>query len=282
MKIGILVDLAYDRHHLFKSYFHAIQNIYEGHGLVVVHGEKDLTGVDILFIADDHYLKDSWFPLISYCNKHAIRVVALTNEKVHESYFPWNEENLVLLNRFKHLTHYMNDVDDCLLYGTKLNRTAPSFNFKKTLCNDIPKKYNHMVFVGKTKCPKNSYAERNAILEKLSKTIQIDVYNSNIPTWEDYIKIISRYKYVFSPIGNGNFFPMRFYEALAVGSIPVHQVRSNTLDLYNVEKTFNDCIFFEDISEIKGKIENMEHKFSINKIWMEDNLLACLQTDNLL
>lgn len=280
MKIGIICDLDYARHHLFQSYYYAVKNIYETTP-VLVKSEADLKGVDILFIGDDHYHKD-WINYIDYCNKNQIRVVVLTNEKVKNSFFPWNETNLQLLNKFKYLYHYMNDVDDCMEYKCLLNRTAPSFHFRKQLVNNIQKKYNYMIFIGKTKCPNNSYKERNEILAKLDLKIKIDIYNVDIPSWEAYVNLISKYKFVFSPIGNGNFFPMRFYEGLCVGAIPVHQVRENTLSLYEVESRLTNVIYFQNTDELAQKIKDFEEPMDYSCLWMEDTLSWNLKIDNLI
>jgi hypothetical protein len=96
------------------------------------------------------------------------------------------------------------------------------------------------------------------------------------------MKTIAGYRFVLSPIGNGNFFTMRFYETLAVGSIPVHQIRNNTLQYYDLEAKFDDCIYFEEPLELKEKIYNFTPLVSHNKLWMEDNVEMLLKKDGLL
>jgi hypothetical protein len=103
-----------------------------------------------------------------------------------------------------------------------------------------------------------------------------------VSTWEKYMRMLSHHRFVFSPIGNGNFFTMRFYEALAVQSIPIHQVRNDTLEYYDLEAQFEDCIFFEDPREVADKVKNFKHKKSHNMIWMEDWMKVLLTDDNLL
>ena len=134
-KVGIICDLKYSRHHLFQSYFHAVENLF---GLPrVVKSVDQLYGVELLFIGDDHYSehKKIWQnnAFIEYCNTHHIKVVALTNEKILNSYFPWNADNLKALKRFHHLHHFAIDVDDCTELGIGLNRTAPSKFFKSLI-----------------------------------------------------------------------------------------------------------------------------------------------------
>lgn len=278
--VGIICDLDYSRHHLFRSYYYSIKNLYGE--LRIVKGVEDLTGLDLLFIGDDHYgpHKDIWIKpeFIQRCNELKIHVTVMTNERILDSFFPWNKENFIKLRQFNLLTHYANDVDDCFKLGLKLNRQAMSLMLAPI--NTFPEKKNKMVFIGKTQC--KSYRERNMVIQEIQKEIEVDVIASAIPTWEEYMKTIAQYRFVLSPIGNGNFFPMRFYEALAVDSIPVHQVRKNTLTLYDVEAQFDDCIYFEEPSELRKKISSFTLSESHNKIWMEDNLRNLLKQDNLL
>jgi hypothetical protein len=281
--IGIICDLSYMRHHLFKSYYHSVKNIY-GQIPKVINSIQDLKGIQILFIGDDHYSphKTVWQSkdFIEYCNINGIQVVVMTNESIVHTYFPWNLEDLKKLNRFKYLYHYGNDGDDCWELGLKLNRTAPSIWFKPEFTVPIPKK-DKIVFIGKTECPKNSYQSRKQLLTELQKIVEVDIIESNIPSWQDYVKLIAGYRFVLSPLGNGNFFPMRFYEALAVGSIPIHQVKKDTLETYWVEAKFDDCIFFEHPNELKVKIQNCEFEKSHNMFWMEENLKINLIKDQL-
>jgi len=280
-KVGIICDLMYKRHHLFQSYYHSVTHFYGP--LKVVKTVPDLEGLEILFIGDDHYQvhKEVWQQngFIRYCNIHKIKVVVLTNEKILNSFFPWNKDNLLRLKELDYLYHYTNDVDDCDLLGLKLNRQAMSKFFKPYI--NIPKnKKDKVLFIGRTDCA--SYVERKEVIREVQKYLEMDIVSSTIPLWEDYLNLISEYKYVLSPIGNGNFFPMRFYEALAVKSIPIHQVRGNTLDLYNIESKFEDCIFFKNPAELKDKLRNFTSPDTRNELWMEDNLEVLLKLDNLL
>lgn len=281
--VGIICDLSYERHHLFKSYYYSILNIFGN--VRIIKGISDLVEITHLVIGDDHYgiHKQVWMNdnFISFCNDNKIKVIALTNEKIINSFFPWNEDNLKYLKKFRYLYHYTNDVDDCLQLGTKLNRTAPSKFFEPMFPRGNEKR-NMIVFIGKLDCPKKSYNQRKNELDILKKNIRIDIYDSKIPKWEDYLKIISKYRFVYSPIGNGNFFPMRFYEALAVGAIPIHQVKKDTLKLYNIEASMQDCIFFEDVNEVVKKVKECELPCSINTYWMEDNLIEQFTKDKLI
>ena len=277
--VGIICDISYTRHHLFQSYYHSVKNLY---GVPkIVKTVQDLDGIEMLFIGDDHYQvhKEIWQQkgFIEKCNSDGIRVIVFTNERILDSFFPWNKDNLLILQRFERLYHYGNDVDDCEKLGMKLNRQSMSKNFKSDFSN-IEKK-NKVVFIGKTYG--SSYKERRVVLEQIRRVIEVDVIESVIPDWNEYMKTIAGYRFVLSPIGNGNFFPMRVYEALSVGSIPIHQIRGNTLELYNIERGYDDCIFFINPRDVRKKIRECTLARSHNMIWMEDNIGLLLKQDNL-
>jgi len=280
--VGIICDLKYTRHPLFKSYYYAFESLLGE--LRLVTEIKDLNDLTLLIIPDDHWdvHRNVWKQegFIDACNERNINVLVISNEKMLNSFFPWNEENLVLLNKFNNLYHYAGDVEDCISLGLPLCRTALSIRFKPT--KEIPVKQDKLVFLGNTYCLLDSYRERKKLLWDLNGVIDIDIIPSNVPTWEEYMDILSQYRFVFSPMGNGNGFSMRFFEALAVGSIPVHQVGKNTLVFHDIEATFKDCIYFQNAEEVADKIKNCTLQRSYNEIWLEDFLRTLLTKDKLL
>lgn len=283
-KVGIICDLNYSRHTLFISYYYTVKNLFGSPR--IVNSVDDLYGIKLLFIGDDHYYihKDIWQSegFIAYCNVNNIKVVVLTNEKILDSYFPWNVNNLKLLEKFKYLYHYVSDVDDCIKLGLKIHRMQPSLHFKNVMTIDATKK-DRIVFIGKVDCPMDSYNDRKLLLEKIKKVIEIDIIDvTKGIEWEKYLQITAGYRFALSPFGVGNFFPMRFYEALLVKSIPIQQIKENTLQYYDVEATFDDCIFFQKPDEIPEKIQNCTLKSSHTKVWLEDSLKKRLEEDHLI
>ena len=90
----------------------------------------------------------------------------------------------------------------------------------------------------------------------------IDLALSNFNT-------ISKYKYILSPLGNGNFVPMRYYESLFVKSIPLQQSTDNIISKFGNEITNNRGIFFKDINDLIKNLDN--HKTHNNEeYFMED------------
>jgi hypothetical protein len=283
-RAGIICDLDYSRHISFKNYFYAIEYLY--HGIKMVFTPNDLDYIDILFVGDDHYGKHrnvmTQAGFVDKCNKLGIDAVVFTTEKTFGSIFGWNEEGFQFLKKFEKLHLYMTDVDDCIKTGTKLNRTVPSKHFANP--KQIPKeeKKDEIVFIGSTEGYVDCYKHRKEILTETQKLVPLVIIPSNIPTWEKYMETLSQYRFIFAPRGNCNAFSLRFYDALMVYSIPVQEVMPNTLKYFDIEASFDDCIFFQQPEEISEKIKNCTLKYSHNEIWMEDYLQKLLTEDGLL
>jgi hypothetical protein len=284
MRAGIICDLEYSRHISFKNYFYAIEYLY--HGVKLITSSADLDYIDILFIGDDHYGKHrnvfSPQEFIDKCNNLGIIVVVFTTEKTFGSVFAWNEDGFHHLKKFKYLHFYMTDVDDCILTGAKLNRTLPSRHFANPKQVDVNSKLDQMVFIGNVEGYIDCYKQRKETLKKIQELIPLVVIPSNISFWDDYMNVLSQYRFVLAPKGNCNAFSLRFYDALMVHSIPVQEVSKNTLSLFDIEEKFDDCIFFQEPEEIPDKLKECPWQYSHSEIWMEDYLQKILKEDGLL
>lgn len=279
LRVGLICDTSFSRHKQFVSYLYAVERLLGPP--VIIKDKRELAKIDLLIVGDDHYyghkniLHQPGF--IGICNTFNIHVLVLTTEKIFDSVFPWNEGNYEMLKQIRHLHHYTADIDDCRRLNTGLHRITISERFnRKFYCN---RKKNKMVFIGKTKCELNSYKERIAVLEKVKDLVDIDIIESKFNNWDDYMRAMAEYRFVFCPVGNANFFPIRFYEVLAVGSIPVQQVKDNTLNWYDIEAKFKDCIFFRDVEDVPEKIETCTFEESNSGYWMEDNLRSILSRE---
>lgn len=252
------------------SYYSAIRNLYGEPK--IIKGIEDLD-IDTLFIGDDHFQshRDVWEKpgFIETCNEKNIKVIVFTSEKIFNSFFPWNEDIYKNLKRFNNLHHFVCDVDDAKELNAKMNRVALSRDFYNENWRKR-KKINRMVFIGRTDCMFNSYAERKEVIEKVKQNIRLITLEPTFERWEDYMEKLSEFRYIFCPVGNGNIITTKFYEALMVGSIPVQQVRKNTLDYYPVERGLDDCIYFQSPQEVKIKLKISGLKRSHNLIFMED------------
>lgn len=284
-KVGIICDWGFSRHPQFRSYFYAVQSLLGTPKFINLVDE--LNDIETLIIGDElyHPHKSVWQQdgFIQRCNDRNIRVVVLSDERIFNSAFPWNEGNYRVLRLFKNLHHFAIDVDDCKLLGVPLNRVAPSRQYA-TMHNPPCKKKNELLFIGNVGGAFNSYYKRNAVIEEIGRIDGIDFVNIPpiVPTWEELIRLFAEYRFVLSPIGNGNLFTSRFYEILLAGSIPVHQVFEDTLDYYTTEATFDDCIFFKNPQEIVQKMKDCPFENSHNKYFMEDNLTGIFKQIGLL
>lgn len=282
-KVGLICNYVWNKHHLYESYYNSIINIYDS--VKIIKNINDLDDIKTLVIGDEHFIphRDIWknIDFINRCNNLNIKVVIFNNERIMDSFFPWNVENQEYVNKFNDVFQYVSDIDDVIKLDKKLNRMPPSKYFNNIRDSiDVDKKIDKVIFIGNT--VGDSYKERRKLLNEVNKIITVDIIASNKnDSWENYIRKLSEYKYVLSPLGNAHFFTMRFYEILLVKSIPIQQVKHNTLDFYDIESKYDDCIFFQDVSELKDKINNFKPKSSHNMLWLEDNMARLLKKDSL-
>ena len=67
-------------------------------------------------------------------------------------------------------------------------------------------------------------------------------------TYSEFLDKLSDYKFIFNPLGTGDFLNVRFYEALEVGSIPLQQITENMKSRY---KELDFCHTFLNASDFK-------------------------------
>jgi hypothetical protein len=282
--IGIICDLSYSRHRQFRNYYHALEYLYQPPRIVTT--AEGLEGLDILFIGDDHFYNHK--PVftapgfVDRCNADNIHVVVFTSEKMFGSKFPWNEDNYHFLQTIKNLHHFAYDVDDCEKCGLKLHRLAMSNYYSEFYKMQPENKTNKVLFIGSTKCTHDSYKDRLKTLNEVQKYISIDIFPPEIETWEEYMRLLSKYRFVLSPLGNGNALVTRFYEILLIKSIPIQQVNDNTLKYYDIESKFDDVIYFKNPAELPDKINSCTLKASHSELWLEDYLKVILTKEGLL
>lgn len=281
MKIGLIYNLEDDKHILFKSYYHSISSFYKN--IKKINDLNDLSDIKMLFIGDEHFIphRKVWknINFINRCNNLNIKVVIFNNEKIMDSDFPWNEENQGYINKFNNVYQYVSDIDDVIKLNKRFNRMPPSKYIKNFINNiDVNNKMNKAIFIGNIQ-----YKNRCNILNSINSIIETDIIESSINmSWGKYINKLSKYKFVISPFGNAHFFPMRFYEILLVKSIPIQEIKHNTLQYYDIESKYDDCIFFENILELDDKINNFKLDCSHNMLWLEDNMEILLKESGLL
>jgi hypothetical protein len=277
MRYGILTDITHQYHWIFLNYYYSLKNVFGENNVKLVKSINDLNDIDALFIGDEHFLhnKGVWMThdFINKCNTLGLKVFIFNNEKIHNSVFPWNEDIQRHVGMFNNHKQFVYDCDDADILNVKINKTYMSKEFKKTIpLNDVIKN-DKIVFFGNTKgsfSGDQSYVKRNEFLNEIKKELDIDIIESSkgVPM-ADYFNTISKYKYILSPLGNGNFVPMRYYESLFVKSIPLQQSTDNIISKFGNEITNNRGIFFKDINDLIKNLDN--HKTHNNEeYFMED------------
>lgn len=271
---GVLTNIEYDKHWIFKNYYYSLINVLGNENVKRVQSVHDLSEIDVLFIGDDHFIpnKEIWMTneFIEKCNTLNIKVFIFNNEKIFKSAFPWNEDIQREVGRFSNLIQFVYDVDDSNILNTQVNKTYMSKYFlDKIEVNNSPKK-DKIVFFGATEG--HSYESRRNFLNDIKKYIDVDIIQSSgSVSMSDYMNTISSYKYVLSPLGNGNFVPMRYYESLFVNSIPLQQSTDNIINKFQNEIVNNRGIFFKDIDDL---IEKIKTPLTLNNsYYMEDFII---------
>jgi len=281
--VGVVCDLKWARNSLFKNFYFSIDSLYSS--VKVVSSNKDLDGLDILFVYDNFYAPNkaviNQAGFTDRCNELEIQVVVFITERIFDSFWPRNVKDYNSLRNFNYLHCYMLDVDDCIKTGAKHIHLPISKQFKDIVKIDVNDKMDKIVFIGQTIY---SYDIRRETLSELRGLMPVDVFASNVPTWEEYLKLISKYRFVLCLKGNCNAFSLRIYDSLLVGSIPIQQVVDNTLlpPYFDIEAKFDDCIFFQKANELPDKIKKFTLKGSHNEFWAEDYYDNLLKEDGFL
>jgi hypothetical protein len=276
-KAGIIVDLEFTKHAQFKNYYYAMLSLFPN--LLKVEKISDLMGLDILFIGNpfhgpnmDIYYQEEF---VEECNRWGIKVILVSPEKIMNNRdCPIHVKIILHLSKAEHFYHYTYDVDDCVLLKTKLHRVALSKRYKNYI--EEEEKWNKVVFVG------SNYSNRRSSIEYMVSNFGMEVVEPNGRSWESYLRILNKYRFVFSPFGDANAFTARFYEILLVHSIPIQQVSENTLERYDIESKFPDCIFYHNLREIPKLISKCTLNKSESEIWYEDCLETLLKENSLL
>ena len=277
MNIGLINDtnISDNTNIAISNYFYAINNLFSN--VKLINKIDDLKNIDCLFIGNDHRKShlDIWNnnSFINYCNNNNIKVAVYTAERIQSSYYPWNYNIQEQLEKFKFLHQRVIDVDDAIKFNKKIARCSCSLYYKDIYKDCSGFKKNKIVFFGLVN--NREYIKRFNTISTLKKYLDIDIiYKDYNISWKEYIKTISSYKFILSPYSlDCNCFHLKFYEALLVNSIPIHQIYSNTLDYYPVESTYSDSIYFINSEEVIEKINNFNLLESYNKPWLEDELI---------
>lgn len=277
--VGIICDLSFNKHIGFKNYYYALKNIFPN--IKIINSFHDLQNIDTIFIGNEHFLyhKNIWNNHLfqKYCNSYDIKVIVFSTEKIYNSFFEHNEELQKSLENFDHLYQFVIDTDDSKRMNKDIFHSFISKDFYNIEKYD--EKINKCAFMGSMKS--YSYDERTKIINEIEKNIEI-VFPKYCDTWQEYLKELSKYRFILCPLGNGKKLDLKFYETLLVNSIPIQQITEDMLEYYSLEASFDDCIFFNHTEEISEKIKNCKYLKSYNNITLEKHIIDLLNKEGIL
>jgi hypothetical protein len=282
-KLGIICDLSYKRSIALSTYYYALRNLYGD--LVLIQKPEDLNDIKAVFICNEHHLYhrptmfQSWF--MDICNQNRIKLIVLSGETIKNNvqYAADVEAIQSYVERFNNLHQYVWDVNDSILMNKHRINYGVSRYYKGSI-SPISKKLNKCIFIGQT--PPH-YRKRIDLLNVISRYMDIDVFTNGVgESWEDYMNIISKYRFILSPIsGASNGIPMRYYEGLLAGCIPIQQVVENTLSSYEPEAKLPDAIYFQEAEELPEKIAACTLDRATSELWLEDSIRQAFVADKL-
>ena len=267
---GLICEDQLVDHSLFLSFKLAIKNHFDIAHFHTVRSTGDLSCVKRLFIVDEHFSHhiDIWKNLafIKEVNLRKIQVIVFNFEKIHSAQFPWNLDHQNALLMFENLHQFVADINDAKILGKKIiNKQYISsdltFNFEN-------EKKDRLLFLGQCN---QYYPNRSNVLsecQELKLPLDIGISERKL-TYIDFLSALSSYKYILNPLGTGEFINLRFYEALAVGSIPIQQITPNMKRWYG---ELEQAISFVDTKDIPSLINNQTTKNS-KEYFLEDYFL---------
>lgn len=278
--VGIVCYLPYKRSIVISIYYHAIKNLYGD--VRIVEKPSDLEGLDMVFIGNDHFGHHTlvWDndDFINRCNNNNIHLIIIGAEKIKNTIYPHNDRLWDKANCVKNLKYYLWDVEDVKLLNREILGYAASIHYKD--CVNTSDKKNKCLFVGQFDQPQ--YAERRRTLGIINKYIQTDIITNFQGDWKEYLQLYAGYKYALCPIsGTSNSIPFRFYEAMLVDTIPILQVRSDTLQYHPDEASLPDCIYFQKPEELANILPNFKYERCNSKLWLEDKIRNKLKKDGI-
>ncbi len=265
--LGILYDNAYPDHSLFDNFGLALKNYFGEYKHVKC--VNDLDTISSLIIVDEHLAsnvaiwKNNEF--IEKINNKNLRTIIFNFEKIYSSEFPWNEDHQKTVESINNLYQFFSDIDDSKRHSQLvINKQFLSKDI--SIKRDADKK-NKILFLGQSSG--SQYNRRTRVLNIFRENLpddKIDIIDTRREyTYNEYLDLLSQYKYILNPLGTGKFINLRFYEALELGCIPIQEIVDDMEDFYDELKysiTFKD---FNDFAK-KGLDTVEEYK----NIYLED------------
>jgi len=258
----------------FNNYRTAINN-YLQRSITEIDSVDQLSQISNLIIVDEHYEHHNKLifspKFIKEINKHNVNVIIFNTEKIFNSHWKHNLETQKKIGTINNYVQILSDVRDIKKLGTPFkNKQYLSKEFKyKKLKNE---KINEILFFGQM--DGSAYKKRRKTIDKISKSINLPfkiIKSNRSLLYEDYLNLLSQYKFVLNPLGAGEFVNIRYYEALGVGAIPIQQMTKEMKLHYEYEIDRNVSLNFIKSNTLKSfSFENI--KFQPFNFYLEDYL----------
>ena len=274
MSIGLLWtdETENEDFSFFKNYKTGFNNFFKTQ-INLVDSIDQISQFNNLIIVDEHYGPHNKIicnpKFIESINRNNINVVIFNTEKIFNSHWAHNLETQKNIEKLNYFIQILSDVKDIKRNGTPFKNKqylSKEINFKK----EVNKKNDKILFFGQL--DGKAYKNRRKIINKVSKSINtsLDVFKSTRSmSYEDYMTLLSKYRYVLNPLGAGEFINVRFYEALKVGTIPIQQMTPQMRRYYDFEIGENISINFQRPNELRS-INFKYFKFKPLNFYLED------------
>ena len=266
-------DIPLVSHCLFLNFRSALYNLLGKEKFKEVRAAQDIDGITHLFIVDEHFGPnvDVWRndDLINAVNERNIRVIIFNFENIFLSLFPWNITHQRNVERFNNRVQILTDMDDINHIGSPfVNKQLLSKDtYVKT--RDIKKRTDKILFAGQMNG--DVYSSRRQVIDSVSKVLELDVRCTDRRlTYDEFLDLISEYKYVLNPLGTGAFLNLRYYEIIKLGSIPIQQITQQMKKVYS-ELNENYSINFETADDLRS-INKTDFIQKQDDLFLEDYL----------
>lgn len=269
--IGIVCtdDISIVGHNLFSNFRKAIISMFSN--VKDIRCSNDLADIETLIIIDEHFHHnvEIWKreEFLNVLNENNIKTLIINFESIFNSPFSLALDHQNFIQRINRKYQLVADVRDAKILGNSI--VTKQHLSKNTDIFQVSDKKNAGIFLGQIN---DYYPTRHSIVEEFKSINIIEPYvhvTDRKLTYTEFLNILGSYKYVFNPLGIGQFINLRFYEALNLGCIVLQQY---TNEMYNFYKELNhpSVIKFRTIEELVKKLEDQTVEYTPYTETLED------------
>lgn len=270
-----LEETSEAKFNVFEYFKLALFNLFDNN-LKIISDLEHIHEINNLIILDEHFESHKNAILnngvVEKLNKKKCNVIIFNFEKIYKSHFKYNLDTQKKIKKIENLTQILSDIEDIKKIGSPfLNKQLISKEFKINF--DLPRKKNEILFIGQIKG--KAYKNRRIVLENLSQVSNLPItfkFPNRKLNYDDFIFELSKYQYIFNPLGSGDFINVRYYESLLVNSVPIQQYKKNMKKYFSeINESFS--INFEVVNyDLNNQIK--EFKPKKHNYYLEDYLYA--------